>query len=133
MGYTHYMRQSNEIDQETFDQISEDCRKVCEAADIPLAYEFNMVAKPVFGPDVIRFNGVGDDGHETFLVNRIDSLFCKTAHKPYDDVVCACMIVFNHYLGDKVKITSDGDNDDWDLGRELCEKVLGYGQEFVLD
>ena len=129
---------SGEIDQETFNIIAADCKDVCDNSNVPLAFDHDFEGKePVFGPDVIRFNGVGDDGHETFLIYRDGHeggfSFCKTAQKPYDEVVCACLIVLNHHLGDKIEISSDGDNDKWDPGRDLCEKVLGYGQEFSIN
>ena len=52
--------------------------------------------------DGVCFNGIGGNGHEPFCFTREpDSLhgkegfgftFCKTAQKPYDEVVCAVLL-----------------------------------------
>jgi hypothetical protein len=58
---------------------------------------------------------------------------CKTAYKPYDLAVISCLIIAKHYLGKEVAIHSDGDIDDWDDGKILCQKLLGFGDDFKLD
>jgi hypothetical protein len=89
----------------------------------------------------------GSCAHETFLVeqhytpNPWEQLepgepilgFCKTAYKPYDICVTACLIVLKHYFGAQVAISSDGEAQDWDDARRLCQHVLGYGGDFVLE
>jgi len=84
----------------------------------------------------------GDCSHESFYFPRIvdrehptaDGYFncTKTAYKPYDWPLTACLIVAKHYLGDGIKISSDGENKDWEDGRRLCQHVLGYGKDFKL-
>ena len=57
----------------------------------------------------IRFNGVGDLSHETFLLERKsrDFEFCKTNRKPYDLAVCGVLILTSLYA-DGGEISSDG-------------------------
>lgn len=92
------------------------------------------------------FNGCQEDAHETFSVDRSGGKsysspdekgrvfnFCKTARKPYDGAVTACLIALKHYFGDAVSIGSDGYGDEWEPGRQLCQKACGYGKDFKLD
>lgn len=101
----------------------------------------------VFNKDLIRFNGIGEDGHETFylpkiytrkmpsLLSHTDLLFqfCKTANKPYDLAVCCCLIIAKHYLGDDIKVSSDGSLDEWKEAIDKCQEHLGYGTDFDFD
>ena len=54
-----------------------------------------MGTEPEITPDRIWFNGRGDEGHESFVIerNRTDFAFCKTASKAYDQAVCECLLV----------------------------------------
>jgi hypothetical protein len=100
MGYTHYWQHGC---------LSDAVRKGWEAAmpairDILhrhkeiLRLEYD---KPSLRPlldqlnFLIKFNGKGEDGHETFVVDlsRPDHAFCKTARKPYDLPVCEVLLV----------------------------------------
>jgi hypothetical protein len=86
----------------------------------------------------------GDCSHETFLIEQCftlapwqhagDDFFacCKTAYKPYDILVTACLIIFTHYFGAEVQVSSDGESQDWEDARRLCQHVLGYGADFQL-
>lgn len=58
---------------------------------------------------VIRFNGVGELSHETFLIERFsrEFEFCKTNRKPYDLAVCGVLILISLYA-DGGEISSDG-------------------------
>lgn len=47
--------------------------------------------------------------------------FCKTARKPYDDVVVACLCVLAET---GLSVSSDGDHDEWEDGRKLAEQIL---------
>lgn len=69
--------------------------------------------------------------------------FCKTARKPYDAVVTACLIAVKRHLGDDVEVSSDGTEDEFmngagnysfeqvnpETGAELFERVFGYRPE----
>jgi hypothetical protein len=52
--------------------------------------------------------------------------FCKTAQKPYDVCVVACLILAKIHFGNDVKITSDGEVSDWEEGAKLVKKVTSY-------
>jgi hypothetical protein len=51
--------------------------------------------------------------------------FCKTARKPYDAVVTACLILLKQTYGDAVEVSSDGSWSEWQDGRDLYAKVFG--------
>jgi hypothetical protein len=86
----------------------------------------------------------GDCSHETFLIEQCFTIepwhtpgkdffaCCKTAYKPYDILVTACLIIATHYFGDEIRVASDGESRDWEDARRLCQHVLGYGAEFQL-
>ena len=105
----------------------------------------SKIYKPVAG--TVNFNGYKNDGHETFRFDRIiqahdsqDSSsrhpvkkttkfyfdFCKTAQKPYDLMVCACLIVMKYHLRRDIAIRTDGDNDDWEHATDFVRDVLNY-------
>jgi hypothetical protein len=92
--------------------------------------------------DMVTFNGVGENAHETFYITRIFSdrfaekdgkerlfAFCKTEAKPYDTLVTAVLLCLKKRFGDDVSISSDGNVSDWQPGLELCKKVLVWGPE----
>ena len=77
----------------------------------------------------LRFNGSRENAHEDFVLREHFSQndtgdFCKTARKPYDAVVVACLIVLKHYLQDNIEVDLDGDTADWIDGYNLAKKVL---------
>ena len=111
---------------------------------------------------MIWFNGKeeNDQGHETFHLERKSTeesyrttplknsatgeiledsdkeecfTFCKTARKPYDIVVCCCLVIVKKHLGDLITISSDGDEVEWNSSFKLCQKHLGYEEEFSFD
>ena len=88
----------------------------------------------------------GDCSHESFCLPRVLTLdewrkpergkyfeFCKTAYKPYDLAVTACLIIAKHHLGGAIFVKSDGELDAWKDSMALCQKMLGYGEDFKLD
>ena len=141
MGYTHYWTPSANLVPNVFKQAVSDCRKVCRALHeqdgLAIQRDFDDPRPAQFTPTTIWFNGVGNDGHETFAVLRDGSgslEFCKTAEKPYDSAVCACLLILNHYFGPSFLVDSDGDGTEpgWMRAREVCQAVLGYGAKFSL-
>lgn len=121
MGYTHYWRRDEaEIPQELWDEAISKIRPI-------VAEHSKLLSDVEITEDVIFFNG----GHETFFVQRIfehpewvtqgyrDSAgffrFCKTARKPYDKVVVACLVVLATVLRDAevgFRWSSDGETGD---------------------
>ena len=135
MGYTHYWRFQGTPDKKKMDAGIAACNKVVGKAKVPLANGFGE-GEPELRKGKCCFNGRGpDDDHETFMVETGDTgfQFCKTAFKPYDPVVVACLIALKHTLGGSVTVSSDGRQEDWAEGMELCQEVLGYGGDFKLE
>jgi hypothetical protein len=80
----------------------------------------------------IVFNGIGDDGHETFgfplapFTNNPAFSFVKTARKPYDVVAVACLIVArDHFSTAALEISSDGTWAEFAEGARLYQRTLG--------
>jgi hypothetical protein len=76
----------------------------------------------------LKVNGKGENAHEDFymrehfkqnLEQASSASFCKTAQKPYDIVVTACLTILKAHLGDLIEVHSDGDKDDWKPCRAL--------------
>lgn len=73
--------------------------------------------------DGIRLNGL-DDQHEPFeLIPAGVWACCKTARKPYDETVTAILIRAKVRAGSAIKISSDGDFDEWQDGIDLVARV----------
>lgn len=122
MGYTHYWRHNfNEAlnKQENYAKCIEDMMKIVEHNKAILNVEENDEYD-------IFFNGIGDDEHETFVFPPKEEFdFCKTAHKPYDIVVVACLAVAKDIFSDKFRTSSDGEPEDWEAGVRMASEVLG--------
>jgi len=87
----------------------------------------------------------GDGSHETFQVNRQMEkpdwqddvggfIFncCKTRRLPSDVKVMCALVIFNHHFGADFMVSSDGEEREWNVARELCHQFLGYGYGFHL-
>lgn len=95
MGYTHYWTLPA-THARTFANLARLAKAAWVASPIRVAFEYDQPDKqPVFNSKRIRFNGVGDNGHETFSLTFGDNerQFCKTAQKPYDELVVAILIL----------------------------------------
>lgn len=121
MGYTHYWRQSQTITPELVDAVN----KVIAESGIPLRKEYDLPGtQPEVSIDRIRFNGVDEDGHETFYFRAGSGFdFCKTQHKPYDVVVTAVLTLVSHF--GLATISSDGDASEWRRGVDLAIRATG--------
>lgn len=128
MGYTHYWTLQRPITVEEVAAVGNDIRDIIRASELPIAYEYDRPdAEPQLDAKAIHYNGVGDDGHETFYIATGDSAFsfCKTAYKPYDVVVTASLLALKDRLGDDVRLTSDGEPEDWQAGFTLASRATG--------
>lgn len=126
MGYTHYWNHTPRCEDAEWTVVCTIVRNILDITHVPLQYEYDTPKPPVVDGMGIRFNGVGDDGHETFFFDREDSgfNFCKTAMKPYDEVVVAVLIALaRNYPG--FSWTSDGDYADFIAGGLLYEQASG--------
>lgn len=117
--------------------------RLIASSSVPVALEYDEPqVKPNVSISEVRFNGIDENGHETFLINlnatssKQDdgTVFacCKTAQKPYDLLVTASLIAAKKHLGNDIRVASDGDDTDWEEARDLCERVLGYGGKYHL-
>ena len=101
MGYTHYCKKEKGYEgSEGYEEALPIIKEILKRhADI-IQFEYNNDERPICNDDLIRFNGIEDEGNETFLfLNEMEEFsFCKTARKPYDVVVCECLIVLNHFM-----------------------------------
>ena len=124
MGYTHYWKHNKQEDGK-FEEAVMHCNKILAVKESMLADAFGDNELET-SPEQLRFNGRGEDSHETFAVRNEnnDFDFCKTAYKPYDVVVTACLTVLSNTL-DNFKVSSDGDESDFEAGVSLAEEVTG--------
>jgi len=126
MGFTRYYDITKSIDPEKFEKYSEDCKIICQEITKETGHGlagWDGEGDPQFTTDEIRFNGIGDDSHETFALGKGYNgfKFTKTARKPYDRHVLACLILAKKYFGDAIKVSSDGDNDDIEVERMILQ------------
>lgn len=147
MGYTHYWyrKKDCEMSDGKFMLMAETMQRIVRATGVKVQAEYDNDGRPAFSRRLVRFNGPGDDGHETFYLPRRHVqpdwqrnkpwvfAFCKTARKPYDLPVQCCLIVAKHFYEDHILIHSDGAENEWEDARRLCQEILGFGSEFKLD
>lgn len=140
MGYTHYHRQKGDCPPAVWQAICHDVKKLMAANDVPIE---GWEDDPIITADAIIFNGVGDDAHETFDLNRCqrppyafeehDDEYarkgafecCKTAYKPYDLLVCQILLVADRRAPDTYQVSSDGDLEDWLPAIKSVATLLG--------
>jgi hypothetical protein len=111
MGYTNYWTDSG-----THQAIPTPALRIIKTV-LDHAYQAGIVQReyddsrpPVVTAEEIRFNGIGELGHETFgfRTGAPDPFgFCKTARKPYDDVVMRVLLVLACYRPG-FELSSDG-------------------------
>jgi len=123
MGYTHYWTPKAIDDDNDWAKIVSATKAIIGVADCPIA-GWDGEGKPEIDGEFIRFNGEGDDGYETFTLDRSSAgQFCKTDQRPYDVVVTAALTYLAAEHGFDVR--SDGDASDWEAGGKLAQMALG--------
>lgn len=142
MGYTHYWTiYQKEISPESWFGFMQEFEKI--ETEFHGKIDHTTDQKYKIDTENIFFNGVGEQSHETFYMNRKNEMkesytgeiehfnFCKTARKEYDIAVCCALIIAKKNFGDIIKVSSDGiDEDGWDKAKELCQDILKYGENF---
>lgn len=134
MGYTHYFsrvagNKKNAAKLEKQYKLAiEQCQKIVKFYSDTYGGLSGYTAHTLPGKyGGLNVNGSGDNGHEDFVMREHWSEnggeFCKTARKPYDVVVVACLIVLKHYMGDDFKVGSDGFAQDWLAGLGLAQHI----------
>ena len=125
MGYTHYWNHDGFTDSE-WEQVKQQAPNIIGASSVPVQFEYDE-SKPYFISDnLLRFNGIDDDGHETFYFPKegSDREFCKTARKPYDEIVVAMLIMMSR-IKPSFSWSSDGDHEDHEDGVNLFNSCIG--------
>jgi hypothetical protein len=118
MGYTHYMRTDNwdKQDKLGFEKALPIVQKILKRHKDIVQFECDDSKRPLISKEQIRFNGIGNEGHETFMFINGESQgefynptfsFCKTARKPYDVAVCEVLLVLNAFCPN-LSLGSDG-------------------------
>jgi len=142
MGYTHYMYQpKTPLNKEKWLDMILDFYKILPNFECFLDNDPKSDQRIHASANLLKFNGIGELGHETFYFEREPDLsytkedsevfnFCKTARKPYDLAVCCSLIIAKQHFPE-LKVSSDGDlNDEWQEAIKLTQKILGYGLDF---
>ena len=128
MGYTHYWtfkkpaKGKSEHAEKQYQKAIAECAKICRTyyKEYGGLSGYSAHTKPgQYGGLLV--NGAGADGHEDFSLREHYSQnetfnFCKTAQKPYDLVVVACLAILKHRLGNLIEVSSDGESLDWKNG-----------------
>jgi len=112
IGYTHYWNSGScdtEKDKEGYTKALAIIRDIVKRYDKILRWDEDKPRKRAeVNEENVRFNGIGDNGHETFLFKIGEEFeFCKTARKPYDIAVCECLLVLKAHMPN-LEIKSDG-------------------------
>ena len=155
MGYTHYWNQAK-VSIDEFQPIVDDFKKILPQIEKFLCFKLadsDGTGRADIRPGLIAFNGPDNkygDMHEGFVLThapeveaweveydrengttRVGAFGCtKTARKPYDLAVTACLIIAKHHLKDEIEVSSDGERIEWAPAILLCQDVLGYGVDF---
>lgn len=124
MGYTHYFRNVR-----VTPELADLAKAIIDLSDITICGGAGYGA-PEISDDIIYLNGDAEKGedYETFsLNNNADNdlfPFCKTAHRPYDEVVTAILTaaIYLNVPGYDT-ISSDGNIHDWKDGISLFKKA----------
>lgn len=141
MGLTHYWEREPELSEVMFQSVIGDLQKILGIIEIPLAGSEGN-GEPYFSLDKILFNGIKGQNCENFKVLRIDvprkgrtkvNSYCKTEELPYELAVQIALIIMKHYLGGAFSVFSDEKEADWEKAKQMCSKILGYGDDFQLD
>lgn len=109
MGYTHYINNFPGFTDTQWNAFVADVKLLFASSKVPLAGPHGVDGTmPVLTP-YVSFNGVGEDAHETAHIGKTPTNFefCKTAHKPYDEIVVQFYkLIRKHAPG--TELSSDG-------------------------
>lgn len=131
MGFTRYYTINGKLDPERFKSYSKDCKFICDKITekyVGGIAGWDGTGDPEFNEDEVVFNGIGDMSHETFAIgiNSKGFNFTKTQLKDYDKHVYACLLLADIYFKKDIKVSSDGDRDDY-------PEITGLVKSFIRD
>jgi hypothetical protein len=82
----------------------------------------------------VLINGKESNAHESFELREHFKQnfegfgggfsFCKTARKPYDIVVTACLAILKYRLGNAIEVSTNGESMDWIDGILLARRAI---------
>lgn len=126
MSYTHYWSITKPLESDTiWETLRESVGQLIAHSGIPLEVHLTN--------EFIRLNGLGEDAHETFHLERTltEFAFCKTARKPYDVVVAATLtLAYTLFLG-SMDVRSDGDMKDKEWQNAMKLLTTAFDTEFT--
>lgn len=136
MGYTHYWT-FKEVNGKNLIKAEKQFKKAVKACQCVIKYYYKEF-KGISGYSAhtklgqysgIEMNGKQDLGHETFYLRStfkesIGFHFCKTARKPYDTLVVACLSILHYYLNEFIEIDSDGEASELQDGVDYVNKIV---------
>lgn len=110
MGYSHYWELTGNLTKTEKQAILLFSRMIVGEFSQILREEFDSDAPPTLTERLICFNGVGNEGHETFHVSfkKDSGGWVKTNRKAYDLPVCMVLAVTKAFAGDRFELRSDG-------------------------
>jgi hypothetical protein len=142
LGYTQYWKPTGEFTTNQFAELRLNAAKIIEVAK-QLPYKIgidtdgsNDTTISINGcvlnkdPEEIDEYELEELTHETFelFANHVSTFnFCKTARKPYDIVVVACLIAAEAAAvkaGFTMNLSTDGEIENWQKGMELFAQAL---------
>ncbi|KAJ5106871.1 hypothetical protein N7456_003546 [Penicillium angulare] len=131
MGYTHYYQVLNWDSDEwkaAWPQLIKDVPMIIDRAngiEISGPTEDEEIVTPVQidAEKGIYINGVGDDSHEPFIIKKDGWSFCKTARKPYDDIVTTILLRAYMLPPKGFDVSSDGYWDEWSEAQDIYKKL----------
>jgi hypothetical protein len=110
VGYTNYLKNKPAFTKAQWALFVSKFKAIMSANSDIVANAFgDEGTSPVITEDRVLFNGIGDDSHETCAISKgaTEFDFCKTAHKPYDEVVVDVYRLVREILP-KTVLSSDG-------------------------
>lgn len=132
MGYTHYFHGTGEqeIDSKALVLIKSLLKEGYDKKIIQKEYDND--SEPVVTDKLIQFNGIGDDGHETFDfdISQTGFKFCKTAFKQYDYYVTRVLLILKYYHN--IELSSDGDFTNKEEWGNALKWAQGHGVYLLL-
>lgn len=128
MGYTQYLFPRADFESKHWADIMAGTQRlveICAKRGIVLRVEYDEPEAPSITKRKIVFNGLGEEGHETFVLLRRPEgrQFCKTARKPYDVAVTAMLAYVTSVYPYAMVVASDGGKKDWRKGVLLAREV----------
>ena len=135
MGYTRYFRLNEIPTKEQTETIKNAVQHILNEHKDIVQFEYDDSSKPLCdytegGDLIICFNGVEENGHETFSINfgKLGFEFYKTARKPYDKVVLKVLTIIKAVMEEGIEVSSDGKTE---FGETFDEKE--FLKQFDLD